>query len=424
VNVFRRINVDWPLVGAALALTVFGIAMVYSAGLTDRQPPIRAIVNAWRMQSIWLVIGLIAAYGLSRASVRLIEWMTVPLYSFGLLLLTLVLIPGFGSGAGTAQSQKGWLTIAGTRVGQPAEFAKLAVVLMLARVLAQRRVGEVKSIFDLWKPILVVLVPLGLILKQPDLGTGIVFVGIFFGMLFWTGTPWKLLLLLASPVISLILAFDTRVWGTWLVLLLLLLLWYRPYLFEGIAIAVGNVSMGVIAPLLWDSLDDYQKKRLQVFIDPTVDPRGSGYHVTQSRVAIGSGGWFGQGYTQGPQKRLAFLPEQHTDFIFAVVGEELGYIGVTLALTLFLLLFLRVIRVSERANDAFGSMVAFGLLALWFTHVTENVGMTLNLLPITGIPLPFFSYGGSFLLASWMAVGILVRISSEGRGGGVGQLRI
>jgi rod shape determining protein RodA len=420
----RRINVDWPLVGAALALTLFGIAMVYSAGQTDRQPPLRAVVNAWRMQGAWFAIALIAAYAMSRASVRLIEWMTVPLYGFALFLLLIVLIPGLGSGGGTAASVKGWLTIGGKRLGQPAEFAKLAVVLMLARVLAQRRVGQVKSIFDLWKPIAVVFVPLALILKQPDLGTGIVFVGIFFGMLFWAGTPWKLLLLLASPVISLILAFDTKVWGTWLVFCILLLLWYRPYLFEGIAIAVANVSMGVIAPLLWDSLDEYQKNRLKVFIDPTVDPRGSGYHVTQSRVAIGSGGWFGQGFLHGPQKRLNFLPEQHTDFIFAVVGEELGYIGVTLALTLFLLLFLRVIRVSERANDSFGSLVAFGLLALWFTHVTENVGMTLNLLPITGIPLPFFSYGGSFLLASWMAVGVLVRISSEGRGGGAAQLRI
>jgi rod shape determining protein RodA len=418
----KRINVDWPLVGAAFALTIFGIAMVYSAGVTDRRIP--AVANAWRMQSAWFVVAIIAAYAMSRASVRLIEWMTVPLYALALLLLVIVLIPGLGSGAGTAASVHGWLTIAGKRLGQPAEFAKLAVVLMLARVLARRRAGDVKSLFDLWKPIVVVFVPLALILKQPDLGTGIVFVGIFFGMLFWAGTPWKVLVLRASPVISLILAFDTKVWGAWLVLCLGLILWYRPYVFEGVALAIANVSMGVIAPLLWDSLDEYQKNRLKVFIDPTVDPRGSGYHVTQSRVAIGSGGWFGQGFTHGPQKRLNFLPEQHTDFIFAVVGEELGYLGVMVALTLFLFLFLRVIRVSERANDSYGSLVAFGLLAMWFTHVTENVGMTLNLLPVTGIPLPFFSYGGSFMLASWMAVGVLVRISSEGRGGGAAQLRI
>lgn len=417
----RKINVDWPLVGAALALSLFGLAMVYSAGVTDR--PIRSVARAYQMQAMWLVVAIIAAFALSRASVRLIEWMTVPLYGLALFLLSITLV--FGSGGGTAASVKGWLTIGGKRLGQPAEFAKLAVVLMLARVLAQRKTGAAKSMFDLWKPILVVFIPMVLILLQPDLGTAIVFVGIFFGLLFWAGTPWKLLVLLASPVVSLILAFNSVVWGAWLVLFIGLLLWYRPYLWEGIALAVANVSMGIVAPLLWDHLDTYQQNRLKVFLDPTVDPRGSGYHVTQSRVAIGSGGWFGQGFLHGPQKRLAFLPEQHTDFIFAVVGEELGYLGVTVALALFLFLFLRIVRVSERANDSFGSLVAFGLLALWFTHVAENVGMTLNLLPITGIPLPFFSYGGSFLLASWMAVGILARISSEGRGAGLGgQLRI
>jgi rod shape determining protein RodA len=415
----KRINVDWSLIGAAFLLTVFGILMVYSAGVTDR--PLRAVANAYRMQSIWFVVSLITAFALSRATVRLIEWMTVPLYGLALFLLVIVLI--FGSGGGTAESVHGWLTIGGKRLGQPAEFAKLSVVLMLARVLAQQR-GAPKSMFDLWKPIVVVTVPMLLVLKQPDLGTGIVFVGIFFSMLFWAGVPWKVLALLASPVFSLILAFNSVVWGIWLVLVFLLIIWYKPYLFEGVALAVTNVAMGVAAPLLWDSLKPYQQARLQVFVNPSIDPRGAAYHVTQSRVAIGSGGWFGRGYLMGPQKRLAFLPEQHTDFIFAVVGEELGYIGVLLALTLFLFLFIRIIRISERANDSFSSLVAFGLLASWFTHVFENVGMTLNLMPITGIPLPFFSYGGSFLLASWMAIGILARISSEGRGAGAGQLRI
>jgi rod shape determining protein RodA len=144
----------------------------------------------------------------------------------------------------------------------------------------------------------------------------------------------------------------------------------------------------------------------------------------QSQIAIGSGGLFGRGFTQGPQKRLAFLPAQHTDFIFAVVGEELGFIGVLLAFTLFLLLFLRVTKIAERANDSFSSLVAFGLLSGWFVHVLVNVGMTLNLMPITGIPLPFFSYGGSFMLASWLAIGVLVRISAEGRGGRTGPFAV
>jgi rod shape determining protein RodA len=415
----RKINLDWSLIGAAFLLTVYGILMVYSAGQTDHK--IKAVEHAYRMQTIWFTIALTTAFALSRSSVRLIEWMTVPLYGLAIFLLVVVLL--FGSGGGTAESVKGWITIAGHRLGQPSEFAKLAVVMMLARVLAQRR-GTPKSMLDLWKPIVVVTVPMLLIMAQPDLGTGIVFVGIFFAMLFWAGVPWKLLLLMASPVLSLILAFDSRVWGAWLVLLFGLLVWYKPYLGEGVMVGVANVAMGIAAPLLWDRMKPYQKARLQVFIDPTIDPRGAAYHVNQSRVAIGSGGWLGRGFTHGPQKRLAFLPEQHTDFIFAVVGEELGYLGVLAALALFLFLFLRVIKIAERANDSFSSLVAFGLLASWFTHVFENVGMTLNLMPITGIPLPFFSYGGSFLLASWMAIGILARISGEGRGGGAGQLRI
>lgn len=408
----RRINVDWPLVGIALALSLFGIAVVYSAGQTE---PSTFASRAWRAQIVWFVLALCGAYLISRANVRLLEWMTIPLYWFSIFLLFLVLLPGFGSGAGTAASVKGWLTIAGHRIGQPAEIAKLTVVLMLAMVLSKNRAAP-KSMRDLWKPALIVGIPWALIMKQPDLGTGIVFVGIFFGMLFWAGVEWRLLVLIASPVVSLILAFSTSVWASWFCLFIALLIWYKPYLWEGVILATANVFTGVFAPILWERLAPYQQNRLRVFLDPSVDPRRSGYHVIQSQVAIGSGGWFGKGYLEGPQKRLAFLPAQHTDFIWAVVGEELGFIGVTLGLTLFLALFLRVVRVAERSNDSYSSLIAFGLLSSWFVHVLENVGMTINLMPITGIPLPFFSYGGSFMLASWMAIGILVRISSEGRG--------
>jgi len=417
--VTRRINVDLPLVIVASALTLYGLAIVFSAGQTD----VKTIAQgAYRLQAIWTCIGILGAFAVSRASVRLIEWMTLPAYGLTILLL-IALLTGFGSGAGTATNTSGWLTIGGHRLGQPAELAKLTVVLMLARVLSQNRVAP-KSMIELWKPLVVAGVPLVLIIAQGDLGTSIVFVGIFFAMLFWGGVEWQLLLLLASPVISLILSFDSRIWGGWFLALLALILWYKPFLGEALAIVIANVMAGVVAPLLWEHLKPYRQNRLKVFLDPSVDPRGSGYHVIQSRVAIGSGGWFGRGYLHGPQKRLAFLPEQYTDFIFAVVGEELGFIGVMVALALFLFLFLRVIRISERANDSFSSLVAFGLLASWFTHALENIGMTLGLMPITGIPLPFFSYGGSFMLACWLSVGVLARISSEGRGGMVGALKV
>ncbi len=414
----KRFPIDWPLVIVALLLSIYGLAIVYSAGQTDIPT---AVARLWRTQLVWFSLAVAAAYGVSRCSVRLIDWLTWPAYFLSVAMLLLLLF--VGKGAGTAASSKSWLAIGGFRIGQPSELAKITVVLALAKVLSTFKEPP-KSLLELWKPALVVGVPWLLIMKQPDLGTGIVFVGFAFAMLFWSGVSWPLLVLVASPVVSLILTFSVQVWGAWFLLLLALVLWYKPYLYEGIFLAVTNVVFGVLAPIIWDRLAPYQQKRLLVFLNPEIDRRAAGYHVLQSQIAIGSGGLFGRGYTQGPQKRLAFLPAQHTDFIFAVVGEELGFIGVLLAFTLFLLLFLRVTKIAERANDSFSSLVAFGLLASWFVHVLVNVGMTLNLMPITGIPLPFFSYGGSFMLASWIAVGILVRISAEGRGGRTGPFAV
>jgi len=287
--------------------------------------------------------------------------------------------------------------------------------LMLAKVLASYRVKP-KSLLDLVKPAVVVLVPWALVMAQPDLGTGLVFIGIFFAMLFWAGVSGTLLLFAASPAISLVLAGSVGPWAAWFILLLVVVWRYKPYVVEGVGLVLANVMVGVAAPLIWYRLEPHQQARLLTFLDPSSDPRASGYQVLQSRIAIGSGGWTGKGFTEGSQKRLAFLPEQHTDFIWAVLGEELGFLGVSAALMLFLMLFLRVIRVATRASDTFSSLVALGLAGSWFVHVIVNVGMTINLMPITGIPLPFFSYGGSFLLACWIAVGMLVRISAEGRG--------
>jgi rod shape determining protein RodA len=414
----RRVVVDYPLFGVALLLSLFGVAMVYSAGQTD-VPTVAA--GAWERQLGWLLFGMLGAYVVSRASVRLIEWITWPAYLFTILLLVVTL--AFGTGAGTAASVKGWLTLGGVRLGQPAELAKVTVVLMLARVLANRREPP-RSLLELWKPIAVVGVPWLLIMAQPDLGTGIAFIGIFFGVLFWSGVPLRLLVLVASPAVSLILAFSTWYWSAWFVLLLALVLWYKPFVTEGVTLVMANLVTGVIAPKLWEALAPYQRHRLLVFLDPSIDPRASGWHVIQSQVAIGSGGLFGKGFTQGTQKRLAFLPAQHTDFIFSVLGEELGFAGVTLALALFLLVLLRGVRIAVRASNSFASIVAFGLTTGWLVHIVVNIGMTLNLMPITGIPLPFFSYGGSFMLASWLAVGILMRISHEGRGAHHGELAV
>jgi rod shape determining protein RodA len=414
----RRFPIDWSLVIVALLLSIYGISIVYSAGQTDI---VTGVAKLWRSQVVWFLISLCAAYGMTRCSVRMLDWVTWPAYYVTVAMLVLLLF--IGKGAGTAASSKSWLAIGGFRIGQPSELAKITVVLALAKVLSGFKEPP-KSLLELWKPGLVVGIPWALIMKQPDLGTGIVFVGFAFAMLFWVGVSWPLLVLVASPVVSLILAFNTQLWGAWFLLLVALVLWYKPYMYEGIFLVVLNVIFGVVSPIVWEKLAPYQQKRLLVFIKPDIDRRVAGYHVFQSQIAIGSGGWFGKGFTQGTQKRLAFLPAQHTDFIFAVVGEEMGFIGVMVAFTLFLLLFLRVTKIAERANDSYSSLIAFGLLASWMVHVLVNVGMTLNLMPITGIPLPFFSYGGSFMLASWLAIGLLVRISAEGRGGRNGPFAV
>jgi rod shape determining protein RodA len=404
--------VDRPLALIAFCLCLFGLVILYSAGQTD--VPTRA-AGVWHRQFVWLGIGIVAAWAVSQVSFRLLEWVAPILYGLGITLLVVVL--AVGTGAGTAESSHSWLSIGGHQIGQPSEFAKVATVLMLARFLSGRKEPP-RALRDLLVPGMIVGVPFLLVLKQPDLGSAIVFIGIFFAMLFWSGVRPRLLFFLASPVLSLLLAFSNLAWAAWMIFFTLLLLLWRPYIYDGLAIWSVNAAAGAVALPLWKGLAKYQQNRLLTFLNPEVDPRGAGYHAIQSRAAIGSGGWSGTGYTEGPQKRLAFLPEQHTDFVFSVVGEELGFIGVVVALTLFLALFLTFVRIARRAPDAFSSLVVFGIAGLLFTHVFENVGMTVNLMPITGIPLPFFSYGGSFFVICMICLGLAFRVAWDSRQSG------
>jgi rod shape determining protein RodA len=413
----RLREIDRPLAGITLLLAGYGLATLYSAGQTDvLASPVATI---WHKQLIWLALSTIAAVLMYRVSPRLLEWATPYAYVISVVILLLTLATG--SGAGTAAGTKSWITIGGLRLGQPAELAKLAVILMLARWLAERREPPA-TLRELLPPVAIVSLPLGLVAAQPDLGSAIVFVAIFFAMLFWAGTKPSLLILLASPVISLVLAFSTITWGAWIVLLFALLLWWRPYVWEGLAVMLASFVAGAYALPLWRHLAPYQQNRLLAFLNPEVDPRSTGWHVIQSKIAIGSGGFLGKGFTHGPQKRLAFLPAQHTDFIFPVVGEELGFLGVVAALALFVALIFTLLRIARRAPDPFSSLCVFGIAGLLFTHIVENIGMTVNLMPITGIPLPFFSYGGSFLLGCSVAVGIALRVAWESRQSGYAEL--
>jgi rod shape determining protein RodA len=430
----RLRQVDRPLLAAVIGLAAYGLATLYSAGQTETPTFVSTI---WHRQLVWLALGTVAVVLMFRTSPRVLEWATPFVYAIAVFLLVLTLL--VGTGAGTAAGSKSWIAIGGKTIGQPAELAKIAVILMLAAWLADRRTAPVTlrelaylpiplpflgqpAGYPALSPGVIAGVPFLLVMAQPDLGSAIVFVAILFCMLFWAGTKPSLLVLLASPAVGLVLAFSTVAWGLWLAALGVLLIWWRPYVWEGFAVIAANVAMGVFALPFWNRLAPYQQNRLLAFLNPEVDPRAAGWHVIQSKVAVGSGGFLGKGFTEGTQKRLAFLPAQHTDFIFSIVGEELGFVGVVAALALFGGLLFVLLRIARRATDPFSSLCVFGITAMLFTHIVENIGMTINLMPITGIPLPFFSYGGSFLLVCSLCVGITLRVAWESRQSGYAEL--
>jgi rod shape determining protein RodA len=409
IRILRAWARDPLFVLTILGLSLFGVAMIYSAGVLNVPSPVTQ--HVWKRQLLFLGLALAVFTVVTRIHLRWFEWAALPAYLAGLLLLVATLI--IGTGSGTAIGVKSWIEIAGFRF-QPAEVAKLATVLALARLISGRDQPP-ETLRELVGPAAVVAVPLGLVVLQPDLGSALAFVGILFAVLYWAGVPLAILALLASPGLGLILSFDTRIWSAYILLLTgsLYFYRYRLYLVESVSVVLANLAAGTIALPLWRSLAEYQRNRILVFLDPTVDPRGAGWHLIQSKVAIGSGGLDGKGFTSGTQKALDFLPEQHTDFIFSVVGEELGFLGTSLVLVVFTIILFRLVRLATEASDPFAGLVAFGIFGTWLTHIFVNIGMTIGIVPITGIPLPFVSSGGSFLLMSWVAAATVVRITLE-----------
>jgi rod shape determining protein RodA len=399
---------DPPLFLTVLLLTLFGVAMVYSAGQLDQPDP--TVTGAWFKQLAFLGVSVVLFFVVMRVPVRWLEWLALPLYIVSLLVLLATLV--IGTGAGTAASTKSWIRVGPIGV-QPSQFANVATVLMLARTMGAWR-ERPETIWRLWKPIAISAVPMLIVLAQPDLGTAMVFGGVLLAALFWAGTPLGLMFMLLSPMIGLALGYvGTATYSVYMILLCVFLYLYRATLSEWALILSLNVVTGAIAWPLWNSLKPYQQNRFISFVDPSRDPRGTGYHVIQSKISIGSGGVLGQGYLQGPQKRLKFLPEQHTDFIYSVIGEELGLWGAGLVLAGYLVILWRLARLAERTPDPFAGIVVFGILGAWLTHILVNVGMTLGVMPITGIPLPFLSYGGSFLLATYIALAVAQRVGLE-----------
>lgn len=395
-------NVDWILWGIPLGLS--GLAGILIAS-TQRQ----ADYADWYQHWITAAVGLLLALLLARLPLERMRNLQWPIY--GLTILSLAAVRLVGTSALGAQR---WISIAGFHV-QPSEFAKLAAILLLAGVLSR---FPVERPVDLWRPIGLIALPWALVFIQPDLGTSLVFGAVLLVMLFWAGLPLSWLVLLLSPLVTAILA-GALPWllVVWVPLMGLLAWRSLPWRRIGTAVVVMVQGLfALITPLLWlHGLKDYQRDRLVLFLDPSKDPLGGGYHLLQSKVGIGSGGLLGTGLLQGHLTKLRFIPEQHTDFIFSAVGEETGFIGSSLVVLAFVVLCWRLLQIAGRARTDVESLVVVGVGAMLMFQVMVNICMTIGLGPVTGIPLPWVSYGRSAMLVNFVAIGLCASVARRSR---------
>jgi rod shape determining protein RodA len=392
-------QLDWMLIACVCALATLGLLLVYSATSHPGSPHPGF---HWR-QLTWFGIGVLCAWGVVAMHYRVYD--ALAWVGYGISIVLLVLVLPFGV---EVYGAKRWLGVGDLRF-QPSELAKLWTILVLARHLDQKRL-DLTRVSNWIVPALIVLVPMGLVMKEPDLATSLSFFVFFVAMMFWAGMPLGSLLLALSPVIFVASFFLFRTEWPFVVLFLALLAWARPRVPMLVALVVINLAVGIALPHIWNGLEPYQRGRIETFLDPEADPTGAGYQVIQSQIAIGSGGTLGRGYLEGTQKGLSFLPQKHTDFIFSVLGEELGYWGTGLAIALFAIVCFRGLWIAQTARNAFASLMAIGVVSVFFYHVFVNILMTLGWAPVAGVPLPLLSYGGTSLVMNCLQVGLLLNV--------------
>ena len=392
-------ELDLQLLVVTIGLTFLGGVMIRSAELNNGQ-------TDWWWHWLMGGIGLAIALFIARSRYELlIQWHWVV---YGITIVGLISVMLIGSTANGAQR---WINILGFQV-QPSEFAKIGLIISLAAIMHSEPASTLGAVF---RVLGVAAVPWIFVFLEPNLGTSLVFGSITLGMLYWGNANPGWLLLMASPIISAIIfnAFLPA-WFVWVVAMGVIgwrsFSW--PILGALGALVVNGVSGG-LGHLLWGLLKDYQKDRLILFLDPDKDPLGGGYHLIQSRIAIGAGELWGRGLHHGTQTQLRFIPEQHTDFIFSAIGEELGFVGSLCVLFLFWLLCLRLVIIAQNAKDNFGSLLAIGVLSMIVFQTVVNIGMNIGLAPITGIPLPLLSYGRSALLANFLGIGLVESVANH-----------
>ncbi len=353
-------NFDYPLLLLTMLLCAAGTLMLYSAtrGMTDDP------LNFVRRQAIFLAVGFALLLIVCFIDYINFSYWARHLYAVNVILLILILVPNVGK---TQMGATRWIPI-GFFDLQPSEIAKFIMIVVLAKLLSDKE-GKFGSFTDLVPTLIATAIPIGLIFLQPDLGTALVFAAVLMGMLYVAGAKSRYLLMMSGA---------------------------------GLA----------ATPLLWFFLlQDYQKNRLLVFLDHNLDPTGLGYQLNQSMIGIGSGGYLGKGLFESTQVRLQFLPEHYTDFIFSVLGEELGFIGAAGLLLIFFFFIYRILWIGAHAKDRFGTLLCCGVAVMFVFQILVNVGMTISIMPVTGLPLPFMSYGNNALLVNLIAVGLVLNVS-------------
>ena len=349
-------NFDWVLLGLVVIICATGIVNLYSAGYNRGEG-----TPLYVKQLYWLAVGLGVMFVTLTYDYRHLEKLSYPIYILSILLLVAVMF-----GGKMVSGSRRWLPL-GPLAFQPAEIAKIAIILALATYFNRRPRIEAMGLKDLIVPGVLVMIPVALIIKQPDLGSGILVALVAASLILFVGVRWRTLM------------------GCGLTLVML-------------------------SPVLWHFLKDYQRQRVLTFLDPGKDPLGAGYHILQSMIAVGSGQFWGKGFLQGTQSQLYFLPEQHTDFVFSVFAEEWGFVGSAVLLLLFTALALWGLSVARDCKERFGHLLAVGVTALIFWQIFINLCMVTGFLPVVGIPLPLFSYGGSSLITTLLGVGFLLNI--------------
>jgi rod shape determining protein RodA len=361
MKVDRRLflNFDWSFLLLVLAISFIGVLNIYSAGQS---------IDNFKQETLhikqvqWIMLGFFLMGITVCIDYRYIGRFSYAIYAFSIFLLIIVAVYGYAT-----HGSKRWITLGGFFF-QPSELVKISIILALAKYFSNHAMDKMYKIRELLIPLFMTLIPFLFILKQPDLGTALIILILFTSMILFVGIRWK----------SLFIALATLL---------------------------------IITPLGWFFIKDYQKERLLTFIDPERDPLGAGYHIIQSIIAVGSGGILGKGYMKGTQSQLKFLPVQQTDFVFSVFAEEWGFLGGIILMILFVILILWCLKTALHARDQLGMLISFGVMMFIFWEVFINIGMVLGLLPVVGIPLPLFSYGGSSTIVIMIAIGLVMNVS-------------